>query len=85
MTEKRDTEAVAEGLRRELEATRARLVHRREGGVGGKVALIAYELSSEVERLCQEAVVRGEGDQSDRLIERARDRLTELQKLLGVH
>lgn len=85
MSKERDPDSVAQGLRRELEATRARLVHWREAGVGGKAALTAYELSSEVERLCQEAVICGDSDQADGLLSLARDRLNELQKLLGVH
>jgi len=85
MTEKRDIDAIAGSIGRDLEAARARLVHRREGSVGGKVALTAFELSSEVERLCQEAVVCSGGDNGEVLLALAQDRLDELQKLLGVH
>lgn len=85
MAKKRNVDSVARSLSRELEAARARLVRWRGGAVGGKVALTAYELSSEVERLCQKAMVCGEGDQADRLLALAQDRLNDLQKLLGVH
>jgi len=85
MSRKRDPEFVARSLGRELEAARARLVHWREESNDGEVALTAYALSSDVERLCQEAVVCGEGDQGGKLLALARDRLNDLQKLLGLH
>jgi hypothetical protein len=72
-------------LLRELEAARARLVQSQECPKEGETVLAAFSLSKDVRHLCKEAAACHDPIEADALIDKARNRLDDLQKLLGTH
>jgi hypothetical protein len=85
MTESAKLDSLVTTLLRELEAVRSRMLHAREGSIGGETALMAAALSEEVEHLCREAAACGDRTESEALLAKSRRCLDQLQKVLGVH
>jgi hypothetical protein len=85
MTVSGEPESVLRALRRELEAVRARFMQSQEYRKGGETMLTAFALSEDVGDLCREAAACHDPIEADALLAKARNRLDDLQKLLGTH
>jgi hypothetical protein len=85
MTVSGKPESVLRALRRELEAVRVRLVQSQECRKGGETVLTAFALCEDVGHLCREAAACHDPSEADALLAKARNRLDDLQKLLGTH
>ena len=83
MTVSGKTDSGMPALLRELEAVRARLMQSQECPKGGETVLTAFVLSKDVGHLCREAAACHDPSEADALLAKARDRLDDLQKLLG--
>ena len=85
MTVSGKPESVLRALLRDLAAVRARLVQSQKCRKGGETVLAAFVLSDEIGHLCREAAACHDPSEADALLAKARNRLDDVQKLLGTH
>lgn len=85
MTERAKLEADIRSLLRELEAARSRILQAQAKSKGGELALKAFALCDEIERLCRAAALSTDPDRVEELLACSRQHLDDLQKLLGLH
>ena len=85
MTERAKLEAETRVLLGELEAARSRISQAKVKSRGGELALKAFALCDEIERLCQAATLSTDPIRVKELLARSQQHLDELQKLLGLH
>ena len=77
-------EVIISDVLEELDALRKRLEGAAEWFKGPEATLRAAALSKDVERLCREAAALEDTFEAKGLLDSARERLIELQKLLGL-